>query len=105
MSYKVDMGENPPLSLNEKNEILSILQNIRVILGTAKGSVPLYREFGLDQRFLDMPEPVARSMMIGKIRDAIEQFEPRARFAGVSFKPAQEGRIIPVVEVEIVGGE
>lgn len=95
------------LRLGETETVRAILRNVAVILATRKGSVPLYREFGISWDALDKPLPIARSMMIPEIREAIEKWEPRAVFRGVEFRqdPAQPGTLIPIVEVEINGEE
>ncbi len=83
--------------------ILSVLQNIRVILETAKGSVPLYRDFGTDYSFLDAPQNVVKPMIHVAVKDAIERYEPRARFVDISgWKASEDGRLWPIVEVEII---
>lgn len=105
MIYKVSALDS--LRLGETGTVRAILRNIAVILATRKGSVPLYRDFGLSWDALDKPLPVAKAMMIPEIREAIEKWEPRALFLGVDFRqdPAQPGSLIPIVEVEINGEE
>jgi hypothetical protein len=82
-----------------------ICQNIRTILATPKGSVPLDREFGVDMEGLDMPEPIAQMMFRMNVIDAVERFEPRARVLKVEYQPttvdAMDGKLLPVVTVEI----
>lgn len=103
MSYKVSAAGLKNMRLNEANTVNSVLQNIAVILATRKGSVPLYRDFGLPWDFVDKPIPVAKAMMVAPVREAIETWEPRAEFLSVDFKedPAKLGQLIPIVEVEI----
>ncbi len=103
MKYQVTEKDNS-LTLAETQIHRSILQNIALILATPKGSVPMYREFGIDTSFLDLPLPVARVRGIPEIREAVEQFEPRARVVAVTFleQGAGEGKLMPKVEVEIL---
>ncbi len=103
MSYKVSATDLSNLRFNEPDTVMSVLQNIAVILSTPKGTVPLYRSFGLSTEFLDKPIPVAKTMMIAEVREAIEEWEPRATVVGVSFSEdiSQPGALIPTVEVEI----
>ena len=105
MNYKVNATDLTNIRFNEPDTLPSVLQNIAVILSTPKGSVPQYREFGLSAVFLDKPMPVAKMMMIAEVRDAIERWEPRAQFVGVTFeeRAAQPGTLWPTVEVEIIG--
>lgn len=93
------------LRLNETDTAASILQNVAILLRTRQGTVPLYREFGLPQKFLDQPIPAARALLYAEVKEAVEAFEPRAEVVGVTFQEdaADPGRLIPVVEVEIIG--
>lgn len=93
------------LRLLENETVASVLQNIAIILKTPKGSVPMYREFGLSQDFLDKPMPVAKVMMISALKEAIERWEPRAEFVDVTFEgnASNPGELDPTVEVRIIG--
>lgn len=103
MSYKVSATDLTAIRLNEQDTVSAVLQNIAVILSTSKGSVPLYRSFGLNTDFLDKPIPVAKTMMVAEVREAIETWEPRATVVDVSFREdiSAPGILIPIVEVEI----
>lgn len=99
MSYIVTSSAR--ISLNEQDPVASILQNVSVIMATAKGTVPLDRELGIATNFLDKPLPVARVLAISEIREAIERYEPRVRVLNISFEQSESGTLIPTVEVEI----
>lgn len=103
MSYKVNATDLKNIRFSEIETVSSVLQNIAVILSTPKGSVPLYRDFGLSAVFLDKSMPMAKMMMTAEVREAIEKWEPRARFVSISFAEniAQPGTLWPTVEVEI----
>ena len=103
MSYIVSATDLKAIRLNEADTVNAVLQNIAVILSTPKGTVPLYRDFGLDWTILDKPMPVAKVMLISEVREAIERWEPRAEVVNVysSEDPAQPGVLIPTVEVNI----
>lgn len=103
MRYKVTATDLARTRLNESDTVTSVLQNIAIILSTRQGSVPLYREFGLPMRFLDKPVHIAKPMIVSEVKEAIEDFEPRAEFIGVTFQEdaSTPGRLIPTVEVEI----
>lgn len=103
MSYTVFATDLKNIRFNEENEVNAVLRNIAVILSTPMGSVPLYRDFGLDWSFLDMPTPVAKVLMVAPVREAIQRWEPRASVLDVSFSEdtAHPGVLIPTVEVEI----
>ena len=103
MSYIVTATDLTRIRLNEQDTVNSILQNVAVILNTRQGSIPLYRQFGLNTDFLDKPMPVAKVMMIAAVREAVERWEPRVTVVGVFFVEdlSQPGRLIPAVEVEL----
>lgn len=103
MSYTVVAGNLRPLTLNETDTVKSVMQNISIILVTALGSVPLYRHFGLSQKFVDKPIPVAKTMLYAVVKEAVEEFEPRAKVLGITFATDESvpGKLIPTVEVEI----
>ena len=101
MSYRVSSEDPPVLTLNESDTVYSVLQNIYLILKTPLGSVPMYREFGLDMNFLDRPLPAIRPLMLAAIRDAIERFEPRAEVINVEVESVDILKIMWTIEVEI----
>lgn len=82
-NYLVSANDLTAISLGEQDTVTSVLQNIAVILSTPKGTVPGYREFGIDiSDILDRPENVAQPMLCAAIKEAIERFEPRAHLYG-----------------------
>ena len=104
-TYKVNAMDLKRLRLLEMETVASVLQNIAIILKTPKGSVPMYREFGLSQSFLDRPMPVARNMLKVAVREAIERWEPRAEVVDVVFtgNASNPGELNPRGEVKIIG--
>ena len=104
MTYTVNAVNLSVVRLLENETVTSVLQNIALVLRTPKGSVPMYREFGLSQTFLDKPMPVAKVMMISALKEAIERWEPRAEFVGVTFaaNASNPGELDPTVEVRII---
>ena len=103
MSFTVSATDLGHLRFNEQETVSSVLQNIAVILSTPKGTVPQYRDFGLDNSFVDKPRPVAEVLMVAPVREAIHRWEPRATVLNVfpGYDPSQPGTLITVVEVEI----
>ncbi|WP_342449203.1 GPW/gp25 family protein [Acetomicrobium sp. S15 = DSM 107314] len=78
-----------------------MLQNVRTILTTIRGSVPLDREFGIDGTLIDQPTPVARAKLTGEIVAALNQYEPRVKVVKVTFTEDGDGRLIPSIRVRI----
>ena len=103
-SYKVLPTDSGALTLGTSETVRSVLQTVSIILSTPKGSVPMYRDFGINMEYMDLPMPMAEVRMVSEIREAVEKWEPRATVTGVSFKrDTLNGRLIPIVEVEING--
>jgi len=102
MSYTVSASRRDGLTLNETNRVESILQNISILLRTWQGDVPLRRELGLPMKFVDKPMNAAAPAMIVEIREAIQQYEPRAELVSVNFTQDASGILTPVVEVNII---
>ena len=63
-----------------------VIQNVRSILATRKGSVQFDRAFGVSWDMLDKPLPVAKAMMIAAVVEAVQEYEPRAEVRGVRSK-------------------
>lgn len=99
MTYRIRPGG--ALKLGLTGETARILQRVAVVLSTPLGSVPMYREFGLDMSFLDKPEPVAEVMMVAPVREAVERWVPEVRVLSVTRDRSEPGRLTPVVEVEL----
>lgn len=91
------------IRLNEQDTVSSVLHNVALILATPKGTIPMYRDFGLDREFLDMPIPEAEVRMIAPIREAVQEWEPRATVKDVFFTKSGDGsgRLLAHVEIEI----
>jgi len=103
MSYLVNTKDNLEISLNEKNTVKSVLQNIKIILLTRQFSVPLYRDFGLPMQFLDRPLVASKALLITEIKDAISEFEPRAKILDIKVETdlSVPGKLNAIVEVDI----
>lgn len=83
------------------NSYAEILQNVRCIVSTIKGSVPLDRDFGVDAEYLDKPTPKAQAMVAQAILNAIQVYEPRVEVNSIRFTATADGRLIPKVQVKI----
>ena len=84
-------------------ETEEIAQNIRTILTTMKGTVPLDRDFGLSAALTDLPINLAQARFAAEIVKAIKNYEPRADVKKVTFQGDSGGTLIPCLEVEIHG--
>lgn len=101
MAYKVNSADKYSLSLQQDSKVFSVLQNIALLLNTKRGTVPMYRDFGLPMEFVDKPIDVAENMAYVEISDALEEFEPRAKLEDVYFEKTANGKMSITVEVSI----
>lgn len=86
-------------------EVEEILQNVRTILKTRIGTVPLHRSFGVSWEHVDKPLPVAKALMQAMVIEAIQAYEPRATVKSVTFPEnttdMMEGLLKAVVRISI----
>lgn len=103
MNYVVTL--DPHVDFAPSSTVREILQNVRTILATRKGTVPLDRDFGLSWDQIDRPTAVVMMQIRSEIVDAIEQYEPRARVESIEFdedvEGVMDGRLMPRVTVSI----
>lgn len=100
------------LDINEVNilpstELEEILQNVKTILATVKGTVPLDRDFGVDHKILDIPISAARAKLSAAVVTAINKFEPRVRVKKISYddKPVGGAGLATSGDLELQVGE
>lgn len=86
--------------------IAEIVQNVRTIITTLIGTVPLDREFGVDMRIIDQPIPAAQAKYSAELYRAIKKYEPRVRVRSVKYTQSasemMNGKITPVIEIEVI---
>ena len=103
MGYIVSAGDPNEIVLHEQERVANILQSVRLILSTRRGSVPHYRDYGVSWEHVDRPMNVASAMLCASVKEAVEAYEPRVTVVNVTATadPGNPGRLIPTVEVEI----
>lgn len=107
MVYTVSSTETAAFTLGQGGGVENTLQDIATVLATPKGSVPFYRDFGIEMDFLDLPTPAAKQMMRSRVREAVERWVPNTVVRSIDFKadPSNPGKQISIVEVEISAEE
>lgn len=107
MEYVVTLDGG--INFNPATEAEEILQNVRTILATRIGTVPLHRVLGVSWEHIDKPLPVAKTLMQVAVIDAVAEFEPRAEVKSVEFEDdtedAMQGLLRPRVIISIVGDD
>lgn len=101
MDITIDSSRSYGADFQESDTVKSVVQNITLLLNTKKGTVPMYREFGLPMEFIDKPMDVAETMAALEISEAIEEFEPRAALKDLTITETKEGKMAVIVEVTI----
>lgn len=100
--YTVDMTKPSTINFSPATEAEEIEQNIRTILSTPLGSVPMARDIGVDYSALDEPPDIAEARMTSAAVTAINEQEPRVQVTEVTFSASAEeslwGRMRPVVK-------
>lgn len=93
-----------PVDFDPSSEVEEIIQNVRTILGTVRGTVPLDRKFGVDSKIVDIPINRAKASLQSDIIETVAKYEPRAQVLGVTFadSDAMTGRLQPAVRIRIL---
>lgn len=101
MQYEVSVKAPEIIDIAPKNDVNEILQNVRTILATTKGTIPLDREFGIDGSVIDMPTMQAQAYLTNEIFQAIRRYEPRVAIDNITFDGEITGKLIPKVVITI----
>lgn len=91
--------DNAPIVIGASG-MEEITQNIRMIVLTFMGSVPLHRSFAHDPAMLDSPSPLETARLIGSLTTAIETWEPRVKVESLRLErrtdaDAMLGHLVP----------
>lgn len=101
MDVVIDQDADFSANLQETDAASSVIQNVALLLNTKKGTIPMYRDFGLPMGFVDKPINVAETIATLEIAEALEKFEPRASLKDLRFKSSKDGRMSIQLEVTI----
>jgi phage baseplate assembly protein W len=83
--------------------VLAVMQNVRTILTTRKGTQPLDRDFGISSDFLDSPALLTRAKAEQEFFLALRKYEPRAVLKGVRWDAdLKSGKFWPDVLIQVV---
>lgn len=104
MIYNVTLNPTE-IKLMPASTVEEILQNVRTIIRTMRGSVPMYREFGISTEIIDAPANVVRSRFMAAAVDAINRFEPRAKLKKIIQRQSDVagGKVDFLIQVELSG--
>ena len=94
-----------PIELMPATTVEEVMQNVRMIVGVRKGTVPIDREFGLDATVVDKPMGAATALLSAQLAKDIPAFEPRARLVSLELKATDDGVLEPVVKIAVNEGD
>lgn len=81
-----------------------ILQNVKTIVTTPVGTVPLDRDFGVDFTVLDLPINQVQARYTVEVISKIRKYEPRCKVLKVTYEyNGETGKVTPKVVLQIVG--
>lgn len=106
MEYEVSLTEK--VDFAPSTVAKEVLQNVRTILDTVVGTVPLERNIGISWDYVGKPMPVAMDMLRIAVNDAIARQESRAQILSIKFDQpenniefAEQGILKPRVRIYI----
>ena len=82
------------------SELTEIIQNVKTICSTLKGTVPLDRSFGIPADIIDAPTPIAQARYTAEVLKAIKLYEPRAKVKRIQFQKVNPEKLAPVITIE-----
>ena len=83
--------------------VLAVMQNVRTILTTRKGTQPLDRDFGISFDFLDSPALLTRAKAEQECFMALRKYEPRAVLKEIRWdSDITSGKFWPDVLIQVV---
>ena len=88
------------LVVNPETELEEIIQNVRTILSTPKGTVPLMRDFGVSWQIVDTLTPELEMKIKEEIYLQVEKWEKRAKVKKVKIEANKEGKVKATVTIE-----
>lgn len=102
VDYMVEMGGEVDFGATG---LTALLQNVRTILSTVAGTVPLDRSFGIDSSPVDGPIAIAQARMTAAVVKAVQTHEPRVVVLAVTYNSEHaDGRLMPSVKVRLREG-
>lgn len=88
MVYTVSSNDTL-INYGKQTIIQEVLQNVRMILGTYKTTVPLNRNFAMDISLIDKRVPDIRNSIAAILLDVLKKYEPRAKLKNVDIKNSE----------------
>lgn len=82
--------------------VQEVMQNVKIIIMTRKGTQPMDRDFGISFDFLDSPMPEVQAMIEQEIFMALRKYEPRAVLNQITWNAdPMAGKVGPNVSIQV----
>lgn len=82
-----------------------IQRNLGCLYGTAEGTCPGDRHFGIDQSFESYPLNVAQNLFALEVIEKTEEYESRAEILDISFSYEEDGNMTPRITIGLKDSE
>ena len=103
--HLVEISSLSPNVIFGAKDVVEIIQNVRTIISTQKGTCPMDREFGLTREFLDTPMPGIRARAEQEVFLQVRKYEPRAEIREIDWiVDVLAGKVSPKLKVGIKDG-
>lgn len=83
----------------EATVLEEIQRNLELLYGTASGTCPGDREFGLDQAFDGCPINIAKNLFALEIIEKTEIYESRAEIQQIDYEYEEDGNLTPIITI------
>ncbi len=80
-------------------EAEEVVQNVRFLLATAPGTVPLSRAMGTPQDVIDTPMSAAAARLQADVIRAVRTYEPRVKVKRVRLSGDEQGHLTATAEL------
>jgi len=103
MEQWVTLDSLPTEMVFGAKDVFDVIQNVRTILTTPKGTQPLDRDFGISLEFLDSPVLTVRARAEQECFMAIRKYEPRAVLKEIKWDiDVLSGKFWPDILIQVV---
>ena len=83
----------------QDNALAELDRQLALLLSTQVGTMPLDREFGIQQNYVDKPPEVVKSLYTAEVTKKVPQFIPWLRVYEVTWNYGEQGHIKPKVVI------
>lgn len=83
----------------QNNALAELDRQLALLLSTQVGTMPLDREFGIQQNYVDKPPEVVKSLYTAEVTKKVPQFIPWVRVYEVTWSYGEQGHIKPKVVI------